>query len=84
MKKLTLLLCSHQPVGADGSGNGCHVRPIVTSPTFPNMAKLQELALSAVHIAKFNRDLRWSSFVHRDEGKFTISAGHVINEVKLA
>lgn len=79
-----LLIITHTAALALGFGLGVYLLPILTAPTSPDAAKLQDMARDAVYTATFTRDRRGSDFLHWGEGDISLSATMVVHQGRLA
>lgn len=84
MRRLIFLIFSHAAIGAAGFALGIYLLPILTAPTSPDAAMLEEQAQAAVFAAEFTRDLRGSDFLHWGEGQISITDTQIIHEGALA
>jgi len=84
MKRIVLFLTTHTVAVAIGFALGIYLLPILTAPSSPDQAKLEEMAQSATFTADFTRDLRGSDFLHWGEGTISITDTHIVHEGKLA
>ena len=64
MRKFILLLASHGFVLAAGFALGIYFLPILTAPSSPDSAALQQAASNAMFKAEFKRDLKGSDLFH--------------------
>ncbi len=83
MKKL-LLLISHAAALALGFAAGIYVLPILTAPSSPSTAEVNEIVAAAVFSGHFRRDLAGSDALHWGEGRVHIAADHIALEGQLA
>lgn len=79
-----LMIITHTAALALGFGLGVYLLPILTAPTSPDAAKLQDMARDAVYTATFTRDRRGSDFLHWGEGDISLSATMVVHQGRLA
>lgn len=83
MRRIFLII-THTAALALGFGLGVYLLPILTAPTSPDAAKLQDMARDAVYTATFTRDRRGSDFLHWGEGDISLSATMVVHQGRLA
>ena len=73
IRTVVLLIATHCAVGALGFGIGIYALPILTAPSAPTEAAIQEVSSEATYTAQFRRDLKDSDALHWGEG--TVSVG---------
>lgn len=84
MRHLISFFVTHAIALAIGFALGIYFLPILTAPSSPDAAMLEEKAQSALFTAELTRDLRGSDFLHWGEGTISISASEIVHEGKLA
>lgn len=84
MLKLGLLAVSHGAILAVGFALGIYTLPILTAPSSPDTATLEEMAASAVFTGEFSRDLRGTDFLHWGDGTISITPTQIVHEGTLA
>ncbi|WP_439141455.1 DM13 domain-containing protein [Planktotalea sp.] len=84
MRRLITFLTTHAIAVAIGFALGVYLLPILTAPSSPDAAMLEEKAQSALFTAELTRDLKGSDFLHWGEGTISVSAGEIVHEGKLA
>ena len=73
IRTVVLLIATHCAVGVLGFGIGIYALPILTAPSAPTEAAIQEVSSEATYTAQFRRDLKDSDALHWGEG--TVSVG---------
>ena len=84
MRRLVLGLITHGFALAVGFALGIYLLPILTAPTSPDAAMLEEKAQAALFTAELSRDLRGSDFLHWGEGQVSLTPTEIVHEGKLA
>ena len=84
MRRIITFLTTHAVAVAIGFALGIYFLPILTAPTSPDAAMLEEKAQSALFTADLTRDLKGSDFLHWGEGTISVSASEIVHEGKLA
>jgi hypothetical protein len=84
MRRIITFFVTHGVAVALGFALGIYVLPILTAPSSPDAAMLEEKAQSALFTAELTRDLRGSDFLHWGEGTISISPNEIVHEGKLA
>lgn len=83
MRKLILLL-THGIALAIGFALGVYLLPILTAPSSPDQAVLEQSAADAQFTGTFTRDLRGSDFLHWGEGTISVSSSKIVHEGELS
>ena len=73
IRTVVLLIVTHCAVGVLGFMIGIYALPILTAPSAPTEAAIQEVSSEATYTAQFRRDLKDSDALHWGEG--TVSVG---------
>ncbi len=73
IRTVVLLIATHCAVGVLGFGIGIYALPILTAPSAPTEAAIQEVSSEASYTGQFRRDLKDSDALHWGEG--TVSVG---------
>ena len=84
MARLIKFFITHGIALAIGFALGIYFLPILTAPSSPDAAMLEEKAQSALFTAELTRDLRGSDFLHWGEGTISVSTSEIVHEGKLA
>lgn len=84
MRRLITFLTTHAVAVAIGFALGVYFLPILTAPSSPDAAMLEEKAQSALFTAELTRDLKGSDFLHWGEGTISVSTTEIVHEGKLA
>jgi hypothetical protein len=84
MRRFVRFLITHAIAVALGFALGIYALPILTAPSSPDAAMLEEKAQSALFTGTLTRDLRGSDFLHWGEGSISVSATEIVHEGKLA
>jgi len=84
MKRVILFGFTHTLMLIFGFALGVYFLPILTAPSSPSQAVLEEQSRDAMFVAELTRDLRGSDFLHWGEGRISISATRIVHEGKLA
>jgi len=82
--RLILLAATHVIALAIGFALGVYFLPILTAPSGPDSAMLEEKAQGAAFSATFTRDLRGSDFLHWGEGTISLSDTEIVHMGRLA
>jgi hypothetical protein len=72
MKKLILFIATHAIALAIGFAAGVYFLPILTAPSAPSVAEVEQAAARAVYRGEFRRDLEGSDLLHWGEGIVTV------------
>ena len=73
IRTVVILIVTHFAVGVLGFGIGIYALPILTAPSAPTEAAIQEVSSEATYTGEFRRDLKDSDALHWGEG--TVSVG---------
>ncbi len=73
IRTVVLLIATHCAIGVLGFMIGIYALPILTAPSSPTEASIQEVSSEASYTAQFRRDLKDSDALHWGEG--TVSVG---------
>ncbi|WP_293451380.1 DM13 domain-containing protein [Planktotalea sp.] len=84
MRRIITFLVTHGVAVALGLALGIYLLPILTAPSSPDAAMLEQKAGSALFKAELTRELRGSDFLHWGEGTISVSADDIVHEGKLA
>ena len=84
MRRIITFFVTHGVAVAIGFALGVYFLPILTAPSSPDAAMLEEKAQSALFTAELTRDLKGSDFLHWGEGTLSVSATEIVHEGKLA
>lgn len=84
MRRLITFLTTHAIAVAIGFALGVYLLPILTAPSSPDAAMLEEKAQSALFTAELTRGLKGSDFLHWGEGTISVSTTEIVHEGKLA
>lgn len=74
---MILLIVTHFAVGVLGFMIGIYALPILTAPSAPTEAAVQEVSSEATYTAQFRRDLKDSDALHWGEGTVSVGPGYI-------
>lgn len=84
MRRIITFFITHGIAVAIGFVLGIYLLPILTAPSSPDAAMLEEKAQRAQFTTELTRDLRGSDFLHWGEGTISLSDSEIVHEGKLA
>lgn len=84
MRRFIRFLITHGIAAAIGFALGIYLLPILTAPSGPDAAVLEQQAQNAEFSGEFTRERRGSDFLHWGEGKISLTADKIIHEGKLS
>ena len=84
LKKLILLIATHAVALVIGFAAGIYFLPVLTAPSAPTIAEVEEAAARATYSGEFHRDLEGSDWLHWGEGIVTVGSDAVALMGKLA
>ncbi len=84
MRRIITFFVTHGIAVAIGFALGIYLLPILTAPSSPDAAMLEEKAQSAQFTTELTRDLLGSDFLHWGEGTISLSDSEIVHEGKLA
>ncbi|MGD8110075.1 DM13 domain-containing protein [Vibrio sp. NTOU-M3] len=82
--KTVFLILSHLIFGALGFALGIYALPILTQPTSPSMAIIEQVNHEALYTGSFQRDRTDSDFLHWGVGSVAISKNNIAFVGELA
>ena len=84
IRTVILLIATHCAVGVLGFGIGIYALPILTAPSAPTEAAIQEVSSEASYTAQFRRDLKDSDALHWGEGTVSVGPKYIAFMGRLA
>lgn len=84
MRRFFSLALSHLVAVAVGFALGVYFLPILTAPSSPDAAMLEDMAQEARFSGEFRRGLRGNDFLHWGEGVVSITPTQIIHQGSLA
>ena len=84
IRTVVLLIATHCAAGVLGFGIGIYALPILTAPSAPTEAAIQEVSSEATYTAQFRRDLKDSDALHWGEGTVSVGPKYVTLMGRLA
>lgn len=77
IRTVVLLIATHCAVGVLGFGIGIYALPILTAPSAPTEAAIQEVSSEASYTGQFRRDLKDSDALHWGEGSISVGPKYI-------
>ena len=84
MRRFFVFAISHTAAIAVGFALGVYFLPILTAPSSPDAAMLEDMAQEARFSGEFRRGLRGNDFLHWGEGSVSITPTQIIHQGSLA
>ncbi len=84
MRRILVFAVSHLAALAVGFALGVYFLPILTAPSSPDAAVLEDMAQEARFTGEFTRGLRGNDFLHWGEGAVSLTPTQIIHQGSLA
>lgn len=84
MRRFLLGVITHGAALGIGFALGVYLLPILTAPSSPDAATLEEMAQDAVYTTEFVQDLRGHDFLHWGNGTVSLTSTQIVHSGELA